>query len=175
MTRAIDIAAVEEGTGKAWRDWLAFLKKIDARHLPHKEIARRLREECRVIGWWAQSISVAYEQHIGRRVPGQQSDGGFQVSVSKTFPGSMDTVLTRWPAAMEGRKQLAGVAVTCGPDVSRTNQWRYWRCRLADGSHVSVGIGDRQGGKALLSVGHEGLDPLQAVERWRAEGGLVGL
>jgi hypothetical protein len=28
MTRAIDIASVERGTGKAWRDWLAFLKKI---------------------------------------------------------------------------------------------------------------------------------------------------
>jgi hypothetical protein len=40
-----------------------------------------------------------------------------------------------------------------------------------------VGIGDRQGGKAVLSVGHEGLDSPQAVERWRVfwKGELAGL
>src|SRR5262245_57645204 len=140
MTRAIDIAAVERGTGKAWRDWLAFLGQIGACQLPHKEVARRVRKECSVNGWWAQSVAVAYEQHIGRRVPGQQGDGGFQVSVSKTFPGSMDTVLARWQAAVEGREQVAGIAITRGLEVSRTDQWRYWRCGLADGSRVSVGI-----------------------------------
>ena len=167
MTRAIDVASVERGTGRAWRDWLAFLAKIGARDLPHKEIARRVREECGS-GWWAQSIAVAYEQHIGRRAPGQQCDGGFQVSVNRTFPGSMDTVLARWQAVMEDRKQLAGIAITRGPEVSRTDKWRYWRCGLADGSRVSVGIGDRQGGKAVVGVGHERLDSPQAVERWRA-------
>ena len=39
-------------------------------------------------GWWAQTAAVAYEQQIGRRVPGQLGDGTFQVSVSKTVPGS---------------------------------------------------------------------------------------
>jgi hypothetical protein len=168
MTRAIDIASVEGGTGKPWRDWLAFLERIGARHLPHKEIARRLHEECGVSGWWAQSIAVAYEQHIGRRVPGQQCDGGFQVSVSKTVRGSMDTVLARWQAAMARRKQLAGIAISHGPDVSRTDKWRYWRCSLVDGTRISVGIGDKDNGRAVLGVGHERLDSPQAVERWRA-------
>ena len=65
-------------------------------------------------------------------------------------------------------EQLAGIAVTRGADVRRTDKWRYWRCGLADGSRVSVGIGDRQGGRAVLSVDHERLDSPQAVERWRA-------
>jgi hypothetical protein len=145
MTRAIDIASLERRTGKAWRHWLAHLEKIV--HLPHSEIARRLREECGVSGWWAQSIAVAYEQQIGRRVPGQQCDGGFQVSVSKTFLGSMDTVLARWQAAMEGGGQFAAIFITRGPEVSRTDKWRYWRCALADGSRVSVGIGDGRGAR----------------------------
>lgn len=177
MTRAIDIAAVERGTGRAWRDWLAFLERIGARHLPHKEIARRVRDDCGVGGWWAQSIAVAYEQDIGRRAPGQQCDGGFQVSVNKTCPGSMDAVLARWQAAMDGRKRLAGVAITRGADVSRTDKWCYWRCRLADGSRVSVGIGNRQPGKAVLGLGHEGIGSPQAAARWRAfwRGELAGL
>jgi hypothetical protein len=168
MTRAIDIVSVERGTGKPWRHWLAFLEKAGARDLPHGTIARRVREDGGVSDWWAQSIAVAYEQHIGRRVPGQQHDGSFQASVSKTLPGSMDTVLARWQAAMAGRKQFAGIAITRGPDLSRTDKWRHWRCRLADGSRVSAGIGDKPGGKALLSVGHEGIASSRAVERWRA-------
>jgi hypothetical protein len=168
MTRAVDIASVETGTGKAWRDWLVFLEKIGTRDLPHKEIARRVRVECGVSGWWAQSIAVAYEQHVGRRVPGQQCDGGFQVSVNKTFLGSMDSVLARWQAAMEGRKALAGIAITGGPVVSLTDKWRYWRCSLADGSRVSVGIGNKDSGKAVLGVGNEGLVSSRDVERWRA-------
>jgi hypothetical protein len=88
--------------------------------------------------------------------------------VSKTFRGSMDTVLARWQAAMAGRKQLAGVAISDGPDVSRTDRWRYWRCSLANGTWVSVGIGDKDHGKAVLGIGHERLDSPQAVERWRA-------
>jgi len=168
MARAIDIASVERGTGKAWRDWRAFLARIGARDLPHREIARRVREECRVSVWWAQSIAVAYEQHIGRRAPGQRCNGGFQVSVNKTFSDSMNAVLARWQAAMEGRRQLAGIAITRGAETSRTDKWRYWRCGLADGSRVSVGIGNRQGGKAVLGVGHERLDSPQAVEQWRA-------
>ncbi len=168
MTRDIDLDSAAKGTGKAWRDWLAFLEKIDARGLPHKEIARRLREECKVSGWQAQSLAVAFEQHIGRRVPGQQCDGSFQVSVSKTLSGSMDTILARWQAAMQGRKLLSGVAIASGPDVTSTDKWRYWRCGLADGSRVSVGIGARQGGKAALSIGHEKLDSAGEIERWRA-------
>ena len=77
MTRPIDIASAERGTGKVWRERLAFLGKIGARHLPHKEIARRVREECSGSSRRAQSIAVAYEQHIGRRVPGTR---GLEVS-----------------------------------------------------------------------------------------------
>ncbi|MGQ0445087.1 MAG: hypothetical protein ACT4O2_08180 [Beijerinckiaceae bacterium] len=164
----MDIASVKTGTGKAWRDWLAFLEKIDAHSLPHKEIARRVREECNISGWWAQSIAVAYEQHIGRRAPGQQCDGSFQVSVSRTFPGSMDSLLARWQMKLQGRRQLSGVAIARGPDVTSTDKWRYWRCGLADGSRVSAGIGARQGGKAVLGIGHENLDSPEAIERWRA-------
>ena len=34
--------------------------------------------------WWAQSVTVAYEQDSGRRFPGQRPKGTFQTSVSKS-------------------------------------------------------------------------------------------
>jgi hypothetical protein len=34
MVRAVDIASVERATGKAWRDWVAFLERIGTRICP---------------------------------------------------------------------------------------------------------------------------------------------
>ena len=79
----------------------------------------------------------------------------------------MDSVLARWQAAMEGREALAGIAITRGPEVSRTDKWRYWRCSLADSSRVSVTIGNKDNGKSVLGVGHERLVSPRDLERWR--------
>src|SRR5699024_5538338 len=42
-----------------------------------------LVQEHAIHDWWAQTITVAYEQERGLRVPGQKKDG-FSVSASKT-------------------------------------------------------------------------------------------
>ncbi len=52
--------------------------------------------------------------------------------------------------------------------MSLTDKWRYWRCSLADGSRVSVGIGGKDTGKVVLGVGQETLVSSKAVERWGA-------
>ena len=168
MTRAVEIASVDRRTGKAWRDWLASLETIGVHDLAHNTITRRVREECGFSGWWTQSMAVAYGQHVDRHVPGQQCDSGFQVSVIKTFPGSMYNILASWQAAMEGYKALAGTTITRAPVMGLTDKWRYWRCSLADSSRASVGIGNNDNGKAALGVGHERLVSSKAVECWRA-------
>lgn len=88
MIQPVNADAITKGTAQSWKEWLAFLEAINAHSMPHDEIARRVRETGDASGWWAQTIAVAYEQHIGRRVPGQASDGTFQVSRSQR----------RWPA-----------------------------------------------------------------------------
>ena len=45
--------------------------------MPHKEIARYVREKFAVSGWWAQTITVGYERIRGLREKGQRRSGGY--------------------------------------------------------------------------------------------------
>src|SRR5215211_6891823 len=75
---------VRANTGRAWDEWFALLDGWGAVERPHPEIARWLNEEHGVPGWWAQGVTVAYEQARGRRAPRQRRGGQFEVNASKT-------------------------------------------------------------------------------------------
>jgi hypothetical protein len=80
-------AAVLTATGKHPHEWFALLDAAGATAWTHTQIARWLHTEHDGIdGWWAQSITVRYEQERGLRLPGQQSDGTFAESVSRAIP-----------------------------------------------------------------------------------------
>src|SRR5688500_3822478 len=64
-----------ESTGRGWDEWLAILDEWGAIGRTHTEIARWLREERGVDGWYSQSIAVGYERARGIRAPGERSDG----------------------------------------------------------------------------------------------------
>jgi hypothetical protein len=167
MTKAIDIKAIEKGTGKSWDKWLAFLGSINASELPHKEIAQKVYDHG-AGDWWAQSVTVAYEQHIGRRVPGQTSNGKFQVSVSKTVDGTKEEALEKWLAVVKGQNEFNGVTVAREPASSAGGTFRYWHCGLSDSSRVSVSIYEKAPGKSVVGLGHENLASADDVEPWRA-------
>lgn len=167
MTKPANTSAFASKTGKSWEDWITYLDGIGARDLSHKEIASRIVETGEASGWWAQGITVAYEQHIGRRQPGQRPDGSHEVSVSKTMGGSLDEVLVLWEA--EAQSVQAGNRVEFdGPaTVSESGKWRYWRRPLADGSRLSITIAEKPGGKTSIAVTHEKLPGREAAEDWR--------
>lgn len=177
MTRPANTAAFAKATGRSWEQWLTFLEAIGARDLPHQEIAQRIFDTGDASGWWSQGIAVAYEQHIGRRQPGQRTDGAFEVSVSRTVTGTLDDALAMWIDVMAGRDDVDGVALVGEPGVSRSDKWRYWRCALADGSRVTVTIGGKGEGKAAITVAQQKLDSAEDQQRWRAwwKGVLGGL
>jgi uncharacterized protein YndB with AHSA1/START domain len=77
-------AVIEANTGKRWDEWFAVLDRWGAVERPHGEIARWVGEEHGVGGWWAQGVTVAYEQARGLRAPGQRRGGLFEVNASKT-------------------------------------------------------------------------------------------
>jgi len=81
-TRVTD-ASVREHTGRDYAGWFSLLDERGAVHRSHTEIAAWLGRDQGVPAWWAQSVTVAYEQARGLRVPGQKKDG-FAVSVSRT-------------------------------------------------------------------------------------------
>jgi len=77
-------------TGRTWDEWFAMLDRWGAAERPHPEIARWLNEEQGVDGWWAQGVTVGYEQARGLRAPGQRRGGLFEVNASKTVAVPVD-------------------------------------------------------------------------------------
>ena len=80
-------------TGRARDEWHTLLDAAGAATWTHPQIARWLVEEHAVDGWWAQGITVGYEHARGTRLPGQQPDGTFAVTVTRTVIAPKDVVL----------------------------------------------------------------------------------
>jgi hypothetical protein len=93
-TRGIPADRVLAATGTAPEDWYVRLDAVDGRSIGHTAIAAWLVAEG-VDPWWAQSVTIGYEQSRGLRVPGQRSDGTFAVSASRQVPGEREAVLDR--------------------------------------------------------------------------------
>ncbi len=167
-SKPANIKALQTGTGKSWEYWLEFLESIGAGNLPHDQIALKVNEHG-ANAWWSQGITVAYEQYIGRRLPGQTCDGDFQVTVSKTIAGDMDEALTRWVKSTEGITEFDGAKIIREPVISQTEKWRYWRCGLDDKSTISVNIQNKPGGeKSILAINHDKIQISEDVDKWRA-------
>lgn len=168
MSNAISLEAIERATNKSWGEWLQFFEEIHASRLSHQEIAQKAGDLGGAPNWWRQMVTVAYEQHIGRRIPGQDCDGQFNVSVTKTVSGTMDDALAAWKKRTEGLSDFSDVSISRGPSVTSTEKWRYWRCGLADGSRVNVNISLKSPGKTTVSIQHEQLESTEQVEHWRS-------
>ncbi len=168
MLTAISEQAVIKGTGHSWSYWLEWLNSIDASALTHKDIAAALLSAHSLSHWWAQMLTVQFEQVIGRRVAGQDCSGSFSVSVSKTLPGSLDDALAHWLALASHCSEFSDIAISRDATVSQTEKWRYWRCGLADGSRINVNICQKNADKTTLSIQHEKLESAEQVAHWRA-------
>ena len=81
--------AIFKATGGDWAHWFNLLDSADATKMTHKEIARMLGEMDSVSFWWAQSITVAYEQARGMRQVHEHKDG-YHIGVSKTIGAPLD-------------------------------------------------------------------------------------
>lgn len=166
-------ARLENGTGTSLAEWTDRLDEAGGRDLDHTAIARMLVERWEVEDWWAQGVTVAYEQVIGRRVVGQSCDGDFSASASRTVPGTPTQVRDRWDAFMtEARRDGLGLEE---PSLSDTGKWRYWRAAVADGSRVSVNITAKDEGRSTLGIEHKGLETADARTAWKdAWKGVLG-
>jgi hypothetical protein len=74
---------VVAATGHDHETWFARLDEAGATTMGHPAIARHLVEDHGVDGWWAQHLTVAYEQARGLRAKHQRPDG-FAISKSRT-------------------------------------------------------------------------------------------
>lgn len=166
MSELISDSAIKRSTGVSWTTWLERLNQMGAQDLSHKEIATRLVSDYQIAGWWAQSLTVRYEQSIGRRRPGQNNAGDFSVSVSKTLAGSLDEGLDWWLQKIHSRTEFNSTPIVTS-STTKTEKWRNYRLVLEDGSRVAVGIYAKTPAKASFSLQHDKLPTSEAAEAWR--------
>lgn len=93
-TKAVSIAilgtvsstSVEKATQRTWDEWISILNKLGANVLTHQEIVQILARRYKLNLWWRQQVTMGYEIHIGRKIPGQNAKGLYSMTVTKTFP-----------------------------------------------------------------------------------------
>lgn len=136
------------------------MDKIDARHLDHHAIAAKVYEELKGVvdnpGWWAQGVTVAYEQSIGRRLPGQQPDGTFQTSVSRATNLGMKELMDAWTEFAAKDKKVLAMFVG-EVRVSGTDRRITWRAKAIDGSSIIVTSEPKGNGDASIIATQLGL------------------
>ncbi len=97
------------------------------------------------LDWWAQGIAIAYEQSVGLRIVGQQSDGMFAATVSKTLAAQTDHVYKAW-CTYESAKDH-------GPArLSQTPKRLYWRADMHDGSKIEAAFESKGDTKTLMTI-----------------------
>lgn len=155
MTRPINIESIEKATKKSWKQWVSELDDSGARELSHTDLARKLYTvldgTIESHGWWAQAITVAYEQYVGKRVPGQLANGLFELAVSKTVATSRSKLFLQTVEWFENQNELSG-RKPLKPRSAETPKRSNWRCDFADGSKFTATVeGDDKKSKLVLT------------------------
>ncbi|WP_330441048.1 hypothetical protein OHB44_15060 [Micromonospora sp. NBC_00821] len=165
QTERIADDLIRARTGRGWDEWFAVLDAASATEWTHTRIARHLATEHEVPGWWAQTVTVGYEQARGLRAPGQRRGGGFEASASRTvavpalrlFEAFADeTARARWLPDVEVRVRTATAP-------------RSFRADWAGGpTRIVVGIDAVGESKARVSVLHEKLTGAEQAAELKA-------
>ena len=159
-------AAITTGTGAGWDHWFRLLDGWGGVERSHTDIARFVRDEQGVSGWWAQAVTVGYERARGLRAM-HQTKRGFEVSVSKTIAAPPADV---WRALLEPERRRRWIEAgalgrrrTTG-SIGRSTSF----AGPGDRSRVAVAIDPRGDGRATVTVTHEGLGDAEDVATRRA-------
>ncbi len=97
--------AVKKRTGQSWSQWFVILDKAGARKMNHTQIAAYLYKEQKLPGWWAQMVTVGYEQARGLREKHQRPEG-YSISVSRVVNVPLSTLYNSWAEARQREKWL---------------------------------------------------------------------
>jgi hypothetical protein len=156
-------AAVQHATGKTWAQWCVLLDKAGARQLPHRRIAILLQQRHGLGGWWAQMVTVGYEQVRGLRVRHQRAVG-YEVGASKTLDVAAAAAFLAWQdARLRSRWLQEPISVRkATPPKSLRLDWS------GGAEVVSVNIYPKGAGKCQVVVQHGKLKSAAAARRAKA-------
>ena len=165
MIQKLSDSALRERSGRGWTEWFALLDAWGATAHTHTEIVRWLDAEHQLDNWSAQSVTVGYEQARGMRAPGQQSNGVFAASVSRTVATPVDRLFDAFADESVRNRWLPGVTIS----VRTATAPKSFRADWTDGStRIAVGFTPKGQAKAQVALLHEKLDGVEAVAEMKA-------
>jgi hypothetical protein len=138
--------SARQATGRERVEWFDLLDAAGAGEWTHAATAAWLVGEHAVDPWWAQHLTVAYEQSRGIRAPGQRQDGSFEASVSRTV--ALDPV-----AALQAIADVVAAELGAEP-LARNTSARNPTARfpLDGGEFVLAGSSPRGEGRSSISL-----------------------
>ena len=107
-----------EATGHGWDHWFAALDEWGARERKHADIARWLRDDAGVPGWYSQAIAVTYERARGLRAVGEGVNG-FAVSASRTIAVPAEVLFAAFDDPARVSAGSRAWSCRCGPPRRR--------------------------------------------------------
>ncbi len=168
MTKPINTESIEKATNKSWDKWVQDLDAAGGQAMSHTELAEWLKNELsdkiESHAWWAQSITVAYEQHIGKRIPGQLADGTFEIAVSKSLSIDRGVAFSKISSLLSGYDKFNG-SEPLKQRVSETPKRSNWRCDFADGSKFAATVEGSNNSKIVLS--HTAIPSKESADEWK--------
>ena len=156
-------AVLKAKTGCTWERWVRALDHAQAYTWPHREIARHVREEYEVPGWWAQTVTVGYERIKGLRAVGQRRDGSFEANKSRTFAVPLVRLYRAFHDARTRAQWLPGVDLT----VRTATRGKSMRITWPDRTSVAVGFSSRGAAKSQVAIQHGRLADRAAAARMK--------
>jgi hypothetical protein len=155
---------VKEKTGCTWERWVKSLDHYGADKLSHKEIAALVNDKYHVGPWWGQMVTVGYERIKGLRARGQQRDGSYGASKSKTFNVPVETLYEAWADARLRKRWLDARSVK----VRTATKPKSMRLDWPDGGIVAVGFYSKGAGKSSVALEHSKLPSREAASEIKA-------
>jgi Domain of unknown function (DUF4287) len=153
-----------EATGRGWQAWFELLDEWGAPTRTHTEMARWLREEHGVPGWYAQSITVGYERARGLRAPGEKADG-FAVTATRTIAVPVQRLFDSFEDEAARERWLPGAEMSTrtatAPKTARYD-WEDGTTRLI------VGFDDLGDAKSRVALSHERLPDAETADEMKA-------
>ncbi|MGW7274987.1 hypothetical protein ACWGH5_31250 [Streptomyces sp. NPDC054864] len=168
ITEKLSSDALREATGKDWPQWFAVLDAWGAASRGHTEIARHVREEHGVDGWYAQSVAVGYEQERGLREVGQSSTGEWRTSGSKTIEASAARVIEAFTDDAVRRRWLPEAEISLRTHRPAKSVTADFKDATGTTSRLSVGVTVKGPAKTLVGVRHEKLADAAEVAAYKA-------
>jgi len=142
--------AVKTKTGRGWAEWLKVLDKAGAKKMNHTQIAAYLNEKQGIPGWWAQMVTVGYEQARGMR-EAYQTPTGYEISRSKTIAVPAKTLFDAFQNEKTRARWLAEKRVV----IRKATPHKSMRVTWPDGkTSLSVNFYPKGDGKSQIVVQH---------------------